>query len=68
MDLTDTQHAILALIGERIASEGVPPSQAEIAKAFGVSGVRAAQYHRARNRARRAIPTAYSTQRNAPTE
>ncbi len=45
MNLTDTQQAILALIGERIASEGVPPSQSEIATAFGFSGVRAAQYH-----------------------
>ena len=45
MDLTDTQQAILNLIGERIASEGMPPSQAEIARAFGFSGVRGAQYH-----------------------
>jgi repressor LexA len=45
MDLTQTQQAILALIGERIADEGMPPSQAEIAKAFGFSGVRGAQYH-----------------------
>ena len=45
MSLTDTQRAILALITERIESEGVPPSQTEIAAAFGFSGVRAAQYH-----------------------
>lgn len=45
MQLTDTQQAILALIAERIAAEGMPPSQAEIAKAFGFKGVRAAQYH-----------------------
>lgn len=45
MSLTDTQRAILALITERIGSEGVPPSQTEIAAAFGFSGVRAAQYH-----------------------
>jgi repressor LexA len=45
MDLTDTQQAILTLIGERIAAEGMPPSQAEIAKAFGFRGVRGAQYH-----------------------
>ena len=45
MDLTDTQHAILTLIAERIGLEGMPPSQTEIAKAFGFSGVRAAQYH-----------------------
>ena len=43
--LTDTQHAILALITERIEAEGMPPSQAEIARAFGFKGVRAAQYH-----------------------
>jgi repressor LexA len=45
MNLTDTQQAILAMIAERIGADGVPPSQAEIAKAFGFSGVRAAQYH-----------------------
>jgi repressor LexA len=45
MELSDTQQAILALIAERIEAEGMPPSQAEIAKAFGFSGVRAAQYH-----------------------
>ena len=45
MELTDTQQAILALIGERIASDGVPPSQTEIARAFGFHGVRGAQYH-----------------------
>ncbi|RBK27422.1 repressor LexA, partial [Xanthomonas oryzae pv. oryzae] len=45
MDLTDTQQAILALIAERIDADGVPPSQTEIARAFGFKGVRAAQYH-----------------------
>lgn len=45
MRLTDTQHAILGMIAERIEAEGLPPSQAEIARAFGFSGVRAAQYH-----------------------
>lgn len=35
MDLTDTQQAILALIAERIDADGVPPSQTEIARAFG---------------------------------
>ncbi len=45
MQLTDTQQAILAMIAERIGSEGMPPSQAEIARAFGFKGVRAAQYH-----------------------
>ena len=43
--LTETQQAILALIGERIAIDGMPPSQTEIARAMGFSGVRAAQYH-----------------------
>lgn len=45
MDLTDTQQAILALIAERIETEGAPPSQTEIARALGFKGVRAAQYH-----------------------
>lgn len=45
MPLTDIQTAILELIAERIEAEGMPPSQAEIAKAFGFAGVRAAQYH-----------------------
>lgn len=45
MDITDTQQAILALIAERIDAEGMPPSQTEIARAFGFSSVRAAQYH-----------------------
>ncbi len=45
MPLTDTQHAILAFIVERIDAEGLPPSQTEIAHAFGFKSVRAAQYH-----------------------
>jgi repressor LexA len=45
MDLTETQHADLALNAERIETEGKPPTQAEIARAFGFKGVRAAQYH-----------------------
>ena len=45
MDLTDTQQAILQLIAERIETDGAPPSQTEIARAFGFKGVRAAQYH-----------------------
>lgn len=45
MDITETQQAVLALIAQRIAEEGMPPSQAEIARAFGFSSVRAAQYH-----------------------
>lgn len=43
--LSETQQAILALITEKVESDGVPPSQAEIASAFGFKGVRAAQYH-----------------------
>ncbi|KLJ00324.1 transcriptional repressor LexA [Luteimonas sp. FCS-9] len=45
MDLSPTQHAILDMIADRIETEGMPPSQTEIARAFGFSGVRAAQYH-----------------------
>lgn len=45
MTLTPIQIQILELIAERIDSEGVPPSQAEIARACGFKGVRAAQYH-----------------------
>ncbi|KRG77602.1 LexA family transcriptional regulator [Stenotrophomonas ginsengisoli] len=45
MDLTDTQQAILALIADTIAADGLPPSQTEIARAFGFKSVRAAQYH-----------------------
>jgi len=45
MNLTETQRAILAMITERIEADGVPPSQTEIAAAFGFSSVRAAQYH-----------------------
>lgn len=45
MKLTDTQQAILAMIAERIEADGLPPSQTEIARAFGFKGVRAAQYH-----------------------
>ena len=45
MNLTDTQQAILSMIAVRIAADGVPPSQTEIARAFGFKGVRAAQYH-----------------------
>ncbi len=45
MKLTDTQNAILAMIAERIEADGLPPSQTEIARAFGFKGIRAAQYH-----------------------
>lgn len=43
--LTDTQQAILALIAERIESDGMPPSQTEIMTALGFRSLRAAQYH-----------------------
>jgi len=43
--LSETQQAILALITERVEVDGSPPSQAEIATAFGFKGVRAAQHH-----------------------
>jgi len=45
MNLTDTQRNIHAFIAERIEADGFAPSQAEIARAFGFKGVRAAQYH-----------------------
>ncbi|MCK9488858.1 MAG: transcriptional repressor LexA [Xanthomonadales bacterium] len=45
MALTSTQQQMLTLIAEHIRDEGVPPSQAEIARSFGFKGVRAAQYH-----------------------
>lgn len=45
MSLTATQQAIHAFLSERIEADGFAPSQAEIAHAFGFSGVRAAQYH-----------------------
>lgn len=44
-NLTETQQAILQMIADRIEGDGVPPSQTEIARAFGFKGVRAAQYH-----------------------
>ena len=40
MDLTDTQRTILGLIADGVARDGMPPSQAEIARAMGFSGVR----------------------------
>jgi repressor LexA len=43
--LTATQQTILQLIADRVESEGVPPSQTEIARALGFRGVRGAQYH-----------------------
>lgn len=45
MQITDTQQAILELVAARIARDGMPPSQTEIAAAMGFSSVRAAQYH-----------------------
>ena len=45
MSRTDTQRAIHAFIADRIEGDGFAPSQAEIARAFGFKGVRAAQYH-----------------------
>jgi repressor LexA len=45
MKLSQTQTDILELIAQRIEAEGVPPSQSEIARAFGFKGVRGAQYH-----------------------
>lgn len=45
MPLTDVQTAILEFLAESIESEGMPPSQTEIARAFGFKSVRAAQYH-----------------------
>jgi repressor LexA len=45
MHITDTQHAILELVAARIARDGMPPSQTEVAAAMGFSSVRAAQYH-----------------------
>lgn len=45
MELTDTQRSILGLIADGVARDGMPPSQAEIARAMGFSGVRATQYH-----------------------
>jgi repressor LexA len=45
MTLTDTQRAIHSFLAERIEADGFAPSQAEVARAFGFKGVRAAQYH-----------------------
>ena len=45
LDLTDRQQAILDFVRERIAAEGLPPTWAEIAHAFGFRQTRAAQKH-----------------------
>jgi repressor LexA len=44
-DLTDRQRAILDFVRERIAVHGLPPTWAEIARAFGFRQTRAAQKH-----------------------
>src|SRR4051812_23971988 len=44
-DLTDRQQAILDFVRERIAADGLPPTWAEIAHAFGFRQTRAAQKH-----------------------
>jgi repressor LexA len=44
-DLTDRQRAILDFVRERIALDGLPPTWAEIARAFGFRQTRAAQKH-----------------------
>ena len=44
-DLTDRQQAILDFVRARIAADGMPPTWAEIAQAFGFRQTRAAQKH-----------------------
>ena len=44
-ELTDRQQAILDFVRERIAVDGLPPTWAEIARAFGFRQTRAAQKH-----------------------
>ena len=44
-DLTERQQAILDFVRERIAGDGLPPTWAEIAAAFGFRQTRAAQKH-----------------------
>ena len=44
-DLTDRQQAILDFVRERIAADGLPPTWAEIARAFDFRQTRAAQKH-----------------------
>jgi repressor LexA len=44
-DLTDRQQAILDFVRERIAADGMPPTLAEIARAFGFRQARAAAKH-----------------------
>ena len=45
MSLTDTQRAILDFIRQRVEADGVPPSQLEIAAAFGFRQNKSAGYH-----------------------
>lgn len=44
-ELTERQRAILGFVRERIEAEGLPPTWAEIARAFGFRQTRAAQKH-----------------------
>jgi repressor LexA len=44
-DLTDRQQAILDFVRERIAADGLPPTWAEHARAYGFRQTRAAQTH-----------------------
>ena len=44
-ELTDRQQAILDFVRERIGRDGLPPTWAEIAQAFGFRQTRAAQKH-----------------------
>ncbi|WP_046656485.1 transcriptional repressor LexA [Lysobacter capsici] len=45
MSLTDLRRALLAYLRERIAADGMPPSQQEIAAHFGFRQNRSAGYH-----------------------
>lgn len=45
MDLTDLRRALLAYLHQRIAADGLPPSQQEIAAHFGFRQNRSAGYH-----------------------
>src|SRR6185436_1455941 len=44
-EITARQQAILDFVRERIAADGMPPTLAEIARAFGFRQARAAQKH-----------------------
>ncbi len=45
MNLSDTQHRLLDYLRDHIARNGYPPSQMEIARAFGFSQNRSARHH-----------------------